>query len=118
MRNVTVIPNNSPLRCRFREIICLEPQIALVTFSRASKGREFKNVRRTLLFATVADHLQVRGSHVTVLGGVLVHAVLFCLGLRVFLHAVHFGIGDHAGNRDFMADMIAELEAVALDLPS
>ncbi len=34
MRNVTVILNNSPLRCRFREIICLEPQIALVTFRR------------------------------------------------------------------------------------
>jgi len=52
------------------------------------------------------------------LGRVLTHAVLFCLGLRIFLHAVHFGIGDHARNRNPMTDMIAELEAVALDLPS
>jgi hypothetical protein len=52
------------------------------------------------------------------LGGVLIHAVLFCLGLGVFLHAVHFGIRDHAGNRDCMTNVIAELEAVALDLPS
>src|ERR1700675_433939 len=52
------------------------------------------------------------------LGRILTHAVLFCLGLRIFLHAVHFGIGDHAGNRNRMTDMITELEAVTLDLPS
>src|ERR1700682_1779457 len=52
------------------------------------------------------------------LGGVLFHAVFFCLGLGVFLHAVHFGIRDHAGNRDCMTNVVAELKAVALDLPS
>jgi len=52
------------------------------------------------------------------LGGVLIHTVLFGLGLRVFLHAVHLGIGDHAGNRYFMTYMIAELEGVAVELPS
>jgi len=52
------------------------------------------------------------------LSGVFIHTVLFRLGLRVFLHAVHFGIRDHAGNRNFMTDMIAELEGVAVELPS
>ena len=49
------------------------------------------------------------------LGGVLIHAVLFCLGLGVFLHAVHFGIRDHAGNRDCMTNVIAELEAAGTE---
>src|SRR3979490_1982253 len=52
------------------------------------------------------------------LGGVLTHAVLFCRVLSIFLHAVHCGIGDHAGNPNRMTDMIAELDGVALDLPS
>lgn len=52
------------------------------------------------------------------LSGVLVHTVLFGLGLHIFLHAVHFGIGDHAGNRNFMTDMIAEFEGIAVELPS
>lgn len=52
------------------------------------------------------------------LGGVLIHAVLFRLGLRVFFRAVQCGVGDYAGNRNCMTDMIAELEGVALDLPS
>ena len=51
------------------------------------------------------------------LGGVLAHAVLFCLALHVFLHAVHCGIGHRAGNRNRMADMIAELDGIAADLP-
>src|ERR1700676_1959451 len=76
------------------------------------------DVRGALLLASVADHRQIRYRQVTILGGVLTHAVLFCLGLSVFLHAVHFGIGDHAGNRNRMTNMIAELEGVALDLPS
>jgi len=51
------------------------------------------------------------------LGGVLTHAVLFCLGLNVFLHAVHFGVGNYAGNRNRMTNMIAEREGVALYVP-
>lgn len=50
--------------------------------------------------------------------GILIHAVLFRLGLRVFLHTVHFGIRDRAGNRNRMADMSTQLVAVALELPS
>jgi hypothetical protein len=52
------------------------------------------------------------------LGGVLIDTVLFRLGLRVFFRAVQCSVGDYAGNRNCMTDMIAELEAVALDLPS
>src|SRR5712691_8523186 len=51
------------------------------------------------------------------LGGVLIYAALSCLGLHVFLHPVHCGIGDHAGNRNRMTDMLAELDSVAPDLP-
>ena len=40
------------------------------------------------------------------LGGVLIYAVLFCLGLRVFFGAVHCGVGDYASYRDGMSDMI------------
>ncbi len=36
------------------------------------------------------------------LGGVLTHAVLSCRVLSIFLYAVHCGIGDHAGNLNFV----------------
>ena len=51
------------------------------------------------------------------LGRVLIDAVLLRLGLRVFFHAVSCGVGDYAGYRDGMGDMISELDGVALDLP-
>jgi hypothetical protein len=51
-------------------------------------------------------------------GGVLIHAVLFRLGLRIFFRAVQRGVGDYAGYRDGMSDMISELDGIALDLPS
>jgi hypothetical protein len=71
-----------------------------------------------LLFAAFADHLHICDCHVTMLSGILIHAVLFCLGLRIFLHTVHFGIRNRARNRNRMADMSAQLVAVALELPS
>jgi hypothetical protein len=45
----------------------------------------------------------------TMLGGVLVHPVLFRLFLRVFFHAVQCGVGDYAGDRDRVSHMISEL---------
>ena len=45
-----------------------------------------------LLLAGVTDHGQMRDRHVTALGGVFIHAVLFHLRLRVFLHPVGCGI--------------------------
>jgi len=51
-------------------------------------------------------------------GGFLIHIVFFCLGLHIFLRAVHFRIRNHAGDRDCMADVIAQLVAVALEFPS
>jgi hypothetical protein len=54
----------------------------------------------------------------TMLGGVLIDAVLFRLFLRVFLHAVQCGVGDYAGKRDPVSDVVSELYGVALDLPS
>ena len=57
-----------------------------------------------LLLAAVTDHGQIRDRHVTVLG-VCIHAVLFHLLLRVFLHPVGCGIFHHAGNLDRMPEM-------------
>ena len=48
---------------------------------------------------------------------VLIDAVLLRLGLRVFFHAVRCGVGDYAGYRDGMRDMISELDGVTLDFP-
>jgi hypothetical protein len=64
-----------------------------------------------LLFAAFADH-------VTMSGGILIHAMLFCFGLRIFFHAMHFRIRNQASNRNRMTDVIVELVAVALELPS
>lgn len=52
------------------------------------------------------------------LGGTLSHTVLFGLALHVFFHAMHCGIRDHAGDRDRMTDMLAQLDGIAGDLPS
>src|SRR5580692_7607731 len=52
------------------------------------------------------------------LGGVFIHAVFFRLSLRVFLHAMHCGVCDYAGNRDGMTYMFSERDGVTLDLPS
>jgi hypothetical protein len=71
-----------------------------------------------LLFAAFADHLHICDCHVTMFGGILIHAMLFCFGLRIFFHAVHFRIRNQASNRNRMTDVIAELVAVALELPS
>ena len=59
----------------------------------------------------------MRHGHVTVLGRVLIDAVLLRLGLRVFFHAVRCGVRDYAGYRDGMRDVLSELDAVALDFP-
>jgi hypothetical protein len=71
-----------------------------------------------LLLAAPTNHLQIRNGHVTVLGGFLVHTMLFCLFLCVFFHPVHFGMGDCACDRNRMPNVFAEFNAVALDLPS
>src|SRR5882762_3536756 len=84
----------------------------------ASERDLFENAEPASLLTSVADHRQIRCRQVAMLGGVLTHAVLFCRVLSIFLHAVHCGIGDHAGNPNRMTDMIAELDGVALDLPS
>jgi len=60
----------------------------------------------------------MRDGHVTMLGGGLIHPVLFRLGLRVLFGAVQRRIGDYAGNRDGMRDVISKLDGVALNLPS
>ena len=70
-----------------------------------------------LLLAAVTDHGQIRDRHVTVLGVVFIHAVLFHLLLRVFLHPVGCGVCHHARNLDRMPDVFVEFDAVALDLP-
>ena len=62
-----------------------------------------------LLLATLGDHAQVRHRHMSMFGRILVDSVFFCLRLGVFLHAMHFGMGHHAGNRNCMTDMIAEV---------
>src|ERR1700693_3665728 len=51
------------------------------------------------------------------LGGVLIYTMLFCLGLRILLHAVQGCIGNHAGNRHGMPHMRRKFDTVALDLP-
>src|ERR1700686_1841145 len=71
-----------------------------------------------LLLATLGDHAQVRHRHMSMFGRILVDSVFFCLRLGVFLHAMHFGMGHHAGNRNCMTDMIAEVDGIALDFPS
>jgi hypothetical protein len=76
------------------------------------------DLQPALLFAAFADHLHICDCHVIMLSGILIHAVLFRLGLRIFLHTVHFGIRNRARNRNRMADMSAQLVAVALELPS
>jgi hypothetical protein len=48
------------------------------------------------------------------LGRVLVHSVVLRLALRIFLHTMHRGIGDHAGDRNRMTDMIGEFESSSL----
>jgi len=58
-----------------------------------------------LLLVGVADHGQIRDRHVTAL--VCIHAVLFHLLLRVFLHPVGYGICHYAGNLDRMPDVFA-----------
>jgi hypothetical protein len=45
-----------------------------------------------LLPTGVTDHGQMGNRHVTALGGVFIHAVLFHLLFRVFLHPMHCGI--------------------------
>src|ERR1700730_6294111 len=60
----------------------------------------------------------MRRGHVTVLGGTFIHAVLSLRRFCIFFHPVHFGVGHHTGNRHCMTDMLAEIEGVALDLPS
>jgi hypothetical protein len=52
----------------------------------------FMSVCAVLLLAGVTDHGQIRDRQMTALGGVFIHAVLFHLRLRVFLHPVRFGI--------------------------
>ena len=52
----------------------------------------FPRVRAALLLAAVTDHGQIRDRHMTVLGVVFIHAVLFHLLLRVFLHPVGCGV--------------------------
>jgi len=52
----------------------------------------FPGVCAVLLLAGVTDHGQIRDRHMTALGGVFIHAVLFHLLLRVFLHPVRCGI--------------------------
>jgi len=71
-----------------------------------------------LLLAGVTDHGQIRDRHMTTLGGVFIHTVLFHLFLRVFLHPVRCGIRHYACNLNRMPDMFVEFDAVALDLPS
>ena len=51
----------------------------------------------------------------TVLGGVFIHAVLFHLRFRVFLHAVGCGICYYPGNRNCMPDMFAEGREVVVE---
>ena len=68
--------------------------------------------------AAVTNHLRARHSHVTVLGGVFIHAVLFCLGLYIFLHTVQGRIGNYAGDRYRMPNMRRKFDTVALDFPS
>ena len=45
-----------------------------------------------LLLTGVTDHGQMGNRDVTALGGVFIHAVLFHLLFRVFLHPMHCGI--------------------------
>jgi hypothetical protein len=52
----------------------------------------FPSACAALLLAAVTDHGQIRDRHMTVLGGVFIHIVLFHLRLRVFLHPVGCGI--------------------------
>jgi len=77
----------------------------------------FPGVCAVLLLASVTDHGQIRDRHMTVLGGVFIHAVLFHFSLHVFFHPVLGGIRYYADNLDRMADMFAEFDGVALDLP-
>ena len=59
----------------------------------------------------------MRDRHVTTLGGVFSHAVLFHLIFRVFLHPVGGSICHYAGNLNRMPDMFVQFDTVALDLP-
>ena len=49
--------------------------------------------------------------------GFLIHAMLFCFFLGVFFHAVHLGIGNHAGNGHRMPDVRRQVNTVTLDFP-
>jgi hypothetical protein len=71
----------------------------------------FLSTRRSIL-ATVTDRLRVCYSHMTVLGGILIYTMLFCLALQVFLRAMQGGVGNHAGNRYRMPYMRCKFESV------
>ena len=76
------------------------------------------NLQAASAFATVADHLQTRHLHVTMFRRIFVHIMFLGLGLSIFLGAMHFRIGNHAGDCDGVADVITQLVAVALEFPS
>ena len=108
------------------EVLIGLPPIGLAASAYGLSGQETlrpelsrnDNSRATLLFATIADHLQIRYLHVSMFGGNFIHIMFFGLGLDIFLRAMHFRIRNHAGDRDCVADVITQLVAVALEFPS
>ena len=76
-------------------------RVSLLAEDFAEFGRErvCGGFSKTLLIATLADHLDIGNGHMTVFLGVFVHAVLLGFFLGLLFHAVDRGIGDHAGHR-------------------
>src|SRR5579862_7830954 len=70
-----------------------------------------------LLFATTANHLQIRHGHMAVLGGTFVDTVFSGLRLGVFLGSVQGRIRNRARDRNRMSKVLSEINAVALHFP-
>src|SRR5713226_5788512 len=67
--------------------------------------------------AVFTDHGQLRHGQVAVFFRPFVHAMLFHLRFRVFLHRVHFAMGHYSRYFHGMSDMFVEFDRVALKLP-
>ena len=67
-----------------------------------------------LLLTGFADHVDVGNLQVTVLGSVFLHAGVCRCAFRVFLHVVHFGIGNHTFDLNGVTKMTRQIDCVVV----
>jgi len=63
-----------------------------ITFPKLAKGADSRMYDEHYLEPLLLIIIQRRDSQVTMLGGVLFHATLSCIGLRVFFRTVQCGV--------------------------